>query len=359
MADDHHWLERRFPTPVEVEDWLLELFPDGMERRDRLTNRNAARTVFVALYTLCVQGWDRWFSPKAVVFMSERQLKRRRSLRGRLEYLARITKPGGSPLGTPWLAMNSREGIRDEAVRALKGVGAILERELPPTSSKGRYALAADFAELFDPAMSDSARRRRWEEWRQRRLSREALARLQLRGGRAQGSVRLPDNTTVRLSPGPSTTIVAALIEQFAPRFLVEPVVLAYSDSSAPASYPAGEAVMRSLGLDYGAGAPLTDVVMADLAEPLRLVFAEAVATEGPVDTGRAEAIRAWIQRAGLDPACAVFVTAYLDRGEAAFRRTVGSVAFPSLVWFASEPERLLVALDGRTIRSIRDLPGY
>jgi hypothetical protein len=36
-------------------------------------------------------------------------------------------------------------------------------------------------------------------------------------------------------------------------------------------------------------------------------------------------------------------VTAYLDRGDPPFRRTVSSLAWGGYVWFASEPDKLII----------------
>ncbi|RWK54848.1 MAG: restriction endonuclease, partial [Mesorhizobium sp.] len=36
------------------------------------------------------------------------------------------------------------------------------------------------------------------------------------------------------------------------------------------------------------------------------------------------------------------FVTAYLDRGRPAFKKTVGTLAWGSFAWFAGEPEHLV-----------------
>jgi hypothetical protein len=151
------WLEERFPTPAQVQGWLPEVFPEGTARRTWLTNPNAARTVFVMLYCLAVQGNDRWIAPKAVVEMSDTQAGRT-ELASRHDYLDRILKPRQKAEGVAWLARDSREGVRDEAIRALKDVGAVAERDLPKTSGKGRYALAVDFADLFDPAQTDADR---------------------------------------------------------------------------------------------------------------------------------------------------------------------------------------------------------
>jgi BsuBI/PstI restriction endonuclease domain/BsuBI/PstI restriction endonuclease HTH domain len=351
------WLEERFPTLDQVHGLLAMVFPEGMTRRAWLTNLNAARTVFVLLYSLAIDGTDRWVAPKAVVEMSDEQAGRT-DLRSRAGYLDRILKPGGKADGKPWLAPNSREGIRDEALRALKEVGAVIERDLPKTSGKGRYALTTDFADLFDPGRTEMDRAVAVAAWRDVHLSRTELARLAIRAAQDFTTVTLPDGTTRSLSAGPSEAIIKGVIEQFSKRFLVDPVVLSYSDSAAPVQY-VNENLMRRLGLEYRPGDPLPDVFLADIAKPLRFVAVEAVATEGPVDPARVAAVTGWLGRSGFTARDAYFVTAYLDRAGAAFRKTVGEVAWRTALWFVTEPECLLVALDGSGIDDLRSLPGW
>ncbi len=351
------WLQERFPTLAQVQGWLPEVFPEGMTRRAWLTNANAARTVFVMLYSLAIEGNGRWIAPKAVVEMSDRQAART-AFRSRIGYLDRILKPRQKADGKPWLAPNSREGIRDEAVRALKDVGAVVERDLPKTSGKGRYALTADFADLFDPARSDEDRTGKVTAWREAHLAPAELARVAIRAVQASATMTLPDGTTKPLSGGPSQPIIKGIIEQFAPRFLTEPVLLSYSDSAAPVRY-VDEGLMRRLRLQYRAGDPLPDVLLADIAKPLRFVSVEAVATEGVADPARVAAVTAWLEQSGFSAQEVYFVTAYLDRADPAFRKTVGEVAWRTALWFVTEPDCLLAALDGSEIANLRDLPGW
>ena len=336
---------------------LPAVLPEGTNRRTWLINLNASRTVFVMLYCLAVEGNERWIAPKAVVEMSDRQAART-DLQDRMEYLTRILRPGQKADSDPWLATNSREGIRDEAIRALREVGAVVERDLPKTSGKGRYALTVAFADLFDPARDEVQSAAQIKAWRDKHLSAAELARVTIRAVQASATVTLPDGTTRALSAGPSQPIVKGVIEQFAPRFLVEPVVLSYSDSSAPVQYIDAQ-LMQHLRLQYAAGDPLPDVLLADIADPLRFVSVEAVATEGPNDPARVAAVSGWLEQSGFRAADQYFVTAYLDRGQAAFRKTVGEVAWRTALWFAAEPECLIVGFDGSEIDKLRDLPGW
>jgi hypothetical protein len=351
------WLHIRVPTYEQVHLRLSEIFPEGTDRRSWLTNPNAARTVFVFLYCLCIEGNNRWLAPKVVTEMSVRQSKSI-GINARLKYFDRILRPGERAQGGSWLARDSREGIRDEAIRALMEVGAVSQRAIPKQSAKGRYAMAADFAALFDPTLSAEEAKSAVAQWRHVHLSRAALARLAILGSAAHETVTLPDGTTQGLVSGPSQQIIKAVIEVFAPRFLVEPAVLSYSDGSTTTTY-VNDRLMARLRLGHKAGDPLPDVLLVDLATPLHFVFVEAVATEGPITPGRLKQITKWLEASGYSGSDAYFVTAYRDRGAQAFRRTVGETAWKSAIWFAAEPDHLIALLDDPSVMSLRDLPGW
>jgi hypothetical protein len=41
------------------------------------------------------------------------------------------------------------------------------------------------------------------------------------------------------------------------------------------------------------------------------------------------------------------FVTAYVDRSHAAFKKTISELAWRSFAWFAAEPEHIMALHDG------------
>lgn len=60
---------------------------------------------------------------------------------------------------------------------------------------------------------------------------------------------------------------------------------------------------------------------------------------------------------AGFDPQHIGFVTAYMDRSAAAFKKTMDALAWNSFAWFVSEPG-CLVSLRGET-RQLRLLSEF
>jgi hypothetical protein len=77
------------------------------------------------------------------------------------------------------------------------------------------------------------------------------------------------------------------------------------------------------------------------------LIFVEMVASDGPINASRKEALLQITRSAGFGDENVAFLTAYMDRGRRAFRKTVGELAWNSFAWFASEPEHIIVLREG------------
>ena len=92
--------------------------------------------------------------------------------------------------------------------------------------------------------------------------------------------IDMPDGSRIRLAAGPSTPIVKALIEDYAPRWLERPAVLWISASDRK-THPHFVELAASVGLRFDAAELLPDLILADLGETLRLVFCEVVANDG------------------------------------------------------------------------------
>jgi BsuBI/PstI restriction endonuclease domain/BsuBI/PstI restriction endonuclease HTH domain len=267
-------------------------------------------------------------------------------------------RPGFQPRGKSWYRENSREQVRDETIRqGLITNNAVIERlGLATTSAKPRYALRADFAALFDPALSASDLQKAAETWREQHLSAAALARTVLlrRGAATTGEgilVTFPNGETRRMAPGPSSVISKAVIEEFAKRFLRAPAVLWVSESGAKVVARDDE-LAAQINLKIFADRNLPDIILVDLGDDntggVLLVFIEVVATDGPLTKQRQEALLKIATVAGFPPQRVAFVTAFLDRSHAAFKKTMAELAWNSFVWFAAEPQNLMVLLEGK-----------
>ena len=341
----------------QIRKRLETIFPEGTADRGVLIRELAAKVVFTMIYAGAVEGADIWIGPKQVYRMSNEQgtliddqTRRSYGLHG--------WKSQFEHTGTAWYADTSREPIRDETLRALVRTGAVVERpNVPTTSSKPRYTLASDFAALFSPSLDGDALDETIRSWRRAHLSAHALARLQLvrqriANGHSSVEVTLPHRGMRQLAPGPSAAITKAVVEEFAPRFLYAPTVLLLSESRKKIIDIDHDAT-KAIGLNITAALVLPDVVLFDTVEGDELlVFVEVVATDGPITEERRATLAALVPRFSADRVA--FVTAFADRGKPAFRKSIGSLAWNTLVWFASEPDHVMILRESTPLEERR-----
>lgn len=345
-------------TWQQISARLPVIFPQGTPNREHSIWDIAAKTIFVMLYAGAVDGRDYWLRPDQVSRMTDDQAGRVDDA-ARLSWAKESTKPGKGEISGRWYAVNTRESIRDDTIRyALIQNGAVIERSgLATTSPAGRYSLQAELAALFDPSLDDATFIAKAEAWRAKHLNKGALARIALnrQGAVATGErllVTFPNGETRALSPGPSSDITKAVVEVFAPKFLMKPGVIWLSESSNKV-VARDDQLAKSIGLDIAMDKHLPDIVLVDLgpAHPL-LVFIEVVATDGPVNEPRRQALLELASRAGFPSEHVAFVTAFLDRSVPAFKRTVDGLAWGSYAWFAAEPDRIVEFADQKGLLS-------
>lgn len=339
--------------PAQIRVRLEQIFPEGVPNRSYCVRDLAARTVFVMLYVGAIQGTGRWLRPDQVTRMTDAQAAQT-AAGERLNWAETSRQSTRVAIPGRWYAVNTREPIRDETLRGgLLLTGAAVAREgIPTTSPLPRYALEPAFAALFDPALQGPALEQQIADWQQTHLTAGALARIQIiRRLAAQGDedvlVTFPNQETRRLSSGISSQIAKAVIEEFAPRFLVRPAVILVSESRSKIVTRDSE-LAEAIGLRIKTEENLPDILLVDLGprEPL-LVFVEVVATGGPITPPRQQALLQIAQKGGFSAGQVAFVTAYLDRTESVFKQTVPELAWRSFAWFLSEPDHILYLHQG------------
>ena len=328
----------------QIRERLSAIFPEGTPNRNYVAREMAAKTVFVMLYAGAVTGTDRWIRPDQVTRMTDAQA-------GLVEEVAREAwsieslRPGTGNIEGRWYQANTREPIRDEALRdGLVRMGAVVVRVgLATTSPLPRYALAGGFAASFDPQLAGGTPESVIEVWREANLSSAALARVEiLRHGAVarEGTVLVtfPGGEARQTDPGPSSVISKAVVEEFAPRFLEKPAVIWLSESRNKVVKPDDD-LAKAIGLTIEPDRNLPDLILADLGpeQPL-LVFIGVVAGAGPISESRRSALMAIAADGGFGESQVAFVTAYSDRDDSAFKRSVSEFAWRSFAWFASEP---------------------
>ena len=270
---------------TDIHERLQTIFPEGTANRNYVTREIAAKTVFVMLYIGAIEGAECWLRPDQVTRMTDAQTVLAED-EDREAWLAESMRPAAGYIEGRWYAANTREPIRDETLRVgLVRMGAVKEREgLPTTSPLPRYALAEEFARLFDSGLTGEVLQAGIKEWQRANLSRGALARVAImrRGAVAREGrvlVTFPSRETRHMEPGPSSVISRAVVEEFAPRFLEQPGVIWLSESRNQVVVR-DDRLAQDIGLTIQPDRNLPDLILVDLgpAEPL-LVFVEVVAT--------------------------------------------------------------------------------
>ena len=355
-------LPRLSPVSV-IHDRLQVIFPEGTVHRNYVTREIATKTVFVMLYIGAVVGTERWLRPDQVTRMTDEQAGLVADDAREAWLKESMRRDSSSEISGRWYKGNTRESIRDETLReGLIRLGAVRTREgLPTTSSRPRYALAGDFARLFDPGLTGEALRSAIETWRATFLSPSALARVEIlrRGAadtREKVPVTFPTGETRNMAPGPSSEISKAVVEVFAPRFLEQPGVIWLSESGNRV-VERDDDLARAIGLTIEPDLNLPDLILVDVRPQERaplLVFVEVVATDGPVSKARQAALLAIATDAGFDEDNVAFVTAFADRDDPSFRKTASVLAWRSFAWFMSEPEHIVALHRGTAAKPVR-----
>ncbi|MEX1107904.1 MAG: BsuBI/PstI family type II restriction endonuclease [Dongiaceae bacterium] len=338
-----------YVTRELVAERLPKIFPKGIPNRNYCIRELAASTVFAMLYIGAVEGTGRYLAPIHVYRMTDKQALKFEPT-ARIKYAKGVYDRKLRIPGKRWYADNTREPIRDESLRdGLVSIGTVSARDdLPTTSSKPRYALKADFAALFDPNITGRNLDRVIQTFQKSHFSTSALARVTLvQSGAASGRgglrVTFPNGDTRLLAPGPSSKIAQAVIEQFAPRFLHTPAVLWLSESKKKV-VASDDKLAAKINLNIKPDRNLPDLILVDLGiDEILLVFVEIVATDGAITPRRQDALRMLTDEAGFNRTQVAFLTAYLDRESAGFRKTVSGLAWGSFAWFASEPDQIIM----------------
>ena len=338
----------------EIHARLKALFPQGLDIRHHLIREMAAKSVFVFLYGEMVEGASRKLRPSHIyLFTSEQAI--RVADEDRLQWVSQSLKPGFRPAGTRWYADTTREPIRDETIRSgFLAIGAVDKVPgVPVTSSAPIYFLKEDFASLFDPSLTGEALADALHAWQGRHLAPAARARMVLlSAGRTRKDdeveVLCPDGAVAKLSPGPSSLISKAVIEMFARKFLANPLLLWLSESGAKVRHQ-DEKTARALGLHIDAATVLPDIILANVGvtgDDTALIFIEVVATDGPMTEARKDQLLDYVRGSSFPAKQCHFGTAFADRADPAFRKSLAQLGWGTFAWFASEPDGLVVLSD-------------
>lgn len=233
-------------------------------------------------------------------------------------------------------APNTRETIRDEAVKYFVEAGMVLRNpdnpQRPTNSGNTVYQIEPTALALFRVFGTLA-----WHTQLKNYLTSGDAIRKEIERHRtlARVAVKLPSGETVTLSPGGQNPLIKSVIEEFCPRFVAGGTV-AYIGDTEDKFLHLETAYLEGLGVVIAPAAKMPDIVVHDVRRNW-LVLIEAVSTAGPVDGKRRKELKELFQgcRAGL-----VFVTAFETR--AAMQGFLSQISWETEVWIADNPDHLI-----------------
>jgi len=147
--------------------------------------------------------------------------------------------------------------------------------------------------------------------------------------------VKLPNGSTVEMSPGLHNELQCLVVEQFSPRFAQGAVVVYLGDTAEKRLIIASD-ILAELKVPEMNHDKLPDVVLFDEARNW-LFLIEAVTSHGPVSAKRHAELEAMLKHC---PAGRVYVTAFMDFP--AFKKYASDIVWESEVWIAEFPDHMI-----------------
>ena len=233
-------------------------------------------------------------------------------------------------------APNTRETIRDEAVKFFVEAGLLLRNpdspKRPTNSGNTVYQIEPSALTLLRKFGSPV-----WLETLKRYLASIGAVKREIARHRemARVPVTLPGGKKVALSPGGQNPLIKAIIEEFCPRFAPGGVVVYIGDTENKFAHLELE-YLAKLGVMIDSAAKMPDVIVHFTARNWLLLI-EAVTSVGPVDGKRRRELRHLFasSKAGL-----VFVTAFETRR--IMQSFLSQLAWQSEVWIATYPAHMI-----------------
>lgn len=233
-------------------------------------------------------------------------------------------------------AENTRESIRDEAVKYFLAAGMLLRNpddpKRPTNSAKTVYRIEPSALSLIRSFGKTSWKRNHATYFKNRaRIRNELLRKRHL----TRIPVRLPSGIKIALSPGGQNPLVKTVIEEFCPRFVHGGVVVYVGDTETKFQHYHSD-YLSGLGVHIDSAAKMPDIVVHHAAKEWLLLI-EAVTSAGPIDGKRRKELKKLFAgfKTGL-----VFVTAFENRKT--LSRFLKQISWETEVWVAENPDHIL-----------------
>lgn len=233
-------------------------------------------------------------------------------------------------------APNTRETVRRQTIHQFCAAGLVAKNpddpDRPTNSGKTVYQINSLAWTLIKAYGTDA-----WPERLSTYLERVGTLADQFERQRQlrRIPVRLPDGTSVDLSPGGQNPLIRKIVQEFCSRFTPRGAVWYIGDADEKfAVYD--DKSFTSAGISIPHHGKMPDVIVKH-ADKSWLVVIEAVTSHGPIDPKRRAELDQLLRSARLG---LVYVTAFEDR--ATFRQYTADIAWETEVWIAESPDHLI-----------------
>lgn len=233
-------------------------------------------------------------------------------------------------------AENTRETVRRQVLHQFEQARVVdrnpNDPNLPTNSPRTHYALSDEALRVIRAYKTG----RFAAEARKFHKSHGALLEV-YRAARARRMipVKLPSGSELVLSPGKHNALQAAVIKDFAPRFVPGASVL-YLGDAANKTLHHEKLLLERLGVPLTKHDKLPDVLLY-AARKRWLFLIEAVTSHGPVSPKRMRELELALAECSLDR---VYVSAFPSFSE--FKRHVHNIAWETEVWVAEMPDHMI-----------------
>lgn len=228
-------------------------------------------------------------------------------------------------------AENSRETFRKQALHHFR-IAAIVEDNAKPTNSPNyRYRLTIETLDLIKKYKTA-----KWKSEKEKYLKdHEKLISIYENKRKLTKMPVIINGEKFEFSTGKHNELQKAIIEEFAPRFAQNSIVLYVGDTKDKDLYKDNE-LLKKLKISMGEHEKLPDVILYQ-DDKKWVYFIEAVTSVGPISPKRILEINEMTKKCDLGK---IFVTAFIDMKT--FKKFAEDLAWETEVWLSEMPDHMI-----------------
>ncbi len=241
-------------------------------------------------------------------------------------------------------AENSRETFRKQALHHFRIATIIEDNDKPTNSPNYRYRITTEAINLIKKYKSD-----KWEIEKEKYLKKHETLVCIYQNKRKLTKIPIVINgEEFEFSTGKHNELQKAIIEEFAPRFAQNSIVLYVGDTKDKDLYKDKE-LLKQLKISMGEHEKLPDIILYQ-SDKKWIYFIEAVTSVGPISPKRIIEINEMTKECKLGK---IFVTAFIDMKT--FKKFAEDLAWETEVWLSEMPDHM-IHLNGDKIVKVNDI---